>query len=54
MGNAVSLKYRPDVTPHPEKFSAYDPNFGFPTGRQERGELEIDFHFGFQNFVYLF
>lgn len=54
MGNAVSLKYKPDVTPHPEKFSAYDPNFGFPTGRQERGELKIDFYFSFRNFVYLF
>lgn len=43
MGNGISLHYKPDVTPNPEKPSAFDPNFGFPNGRKERGELEIAF-----------
>lgn len=43
MGSGFSLKYKPDVTPDPEKESTFDPNFGFPNGRKERGKLKLNF-----------
>lgn len=37
MGNAFALKYRPEITPDPNKETAFDPLYGFPSGRKERG-----------------
>jgi hypothetical protein len=37
MGNGFSLAYHPEVTPHPLKEPTFDPLYGFPNGRKQRG-----------------
>lgn len=39
MGNAYALYAKPEITPHPLKEPSFDANFGFPSGRKERGKL---------------
>lgn len=41
MGSGFSLKYKPEVTPDNNKTSAFDPNYGFPNGRKERGNQTL-------------
>lgn len=38
MGHGMSLYFKPDVTPNPNKESAFEPEFGFKTPRPERGK----------------
>jgi hypothetical protein len=38
MGNGITLALKPEVTPSPNQASQFDPNFGFPNGRKERGK----------------
>lgn len=38
MGNYMDAYVtKPDTTPSPVKEPSFDPNFGFPNGRKERG-----------------
>jgi hypothetical protein len=41
MGNAWALYSDPERTPHPLKGPSFDPLYGFPNGRKERGIIII-------------
>jgi hypothetical protein len=38
MGNAWALYSDPEGTPHPLQGPSFDPLYGFPNGRKERGK----------------
>jgi hypothetical protein len=39
MGNGWALYSDPEGTPHPMKEPSFDPLYGFPNGRKERGTV---------------
>ena len=41
MGNGITLALKPEVTPSPNQESQFDPLYGFPNGRKERGKSRI-------------
>lgn len=41
MGNGITLALKPEVTPSPNQESQFDPLYGFPNGRKERGTFKI-------------
>lgn len=41
MGNAWALYSDPEGTPHPLQGPSFDPLYGFPNGRKERGKCSM-------------